>query len=478
MASRPTILRHLVQGFKALPMPHVLRTWFHRALMALVPGLYKRAAAVASANEPPILGYPPLPAHYQEPIWLADIADSLELRTGFWSIAGAVRAHVQRYGPVSHVFVLPFFATGGAETVALNFARAAVASGRGSAMVIAADMTLSGVRKLDPPSGVSMLDLSSFFPGADYPQREAILLHVLRLCAARTVHIINSEVGWQLLIRVPQRVRQDHKVFGSIFAFQYDWATGQRVGYAETYLRAVLPHVDGMLTDNARFVAQAIEAYGLATQRDRFHVVYNPLRHGAQVGCDASAAEAAARARIEASQAGSGRLQVVWAGRLDAEKRPELLLDVASTNPDMDFHVFGEVVVDGQLRQSFEGLDNLKWHGPFSRPAEVFEVVDAHAFMFTSRWEGMPNVLLEFGALGLPIVAATVGGVGELISEETGYPVPERPTAEDYSAGLRAIWRHPDEAARRVKALTMLIATRHSEAAFQARVASVPGYLD
>ena len=46
-------------------------------------------------------------------------------------------------------------------------------------------------------------------------------------------------------------------------------------------------------------------------------------------------------------------------------------------------------------------------------------------FALSSRSEGMPLVLLEAGAAGLPVVATRVGGVPEVIVEgETGLMVP------------------------------------------------------
>jgi glycosyltransferase involved in cell wall biosynthesis len=69
--------------------------------------------------------------------------------------------------------------------------------------------------------------------------------------------------------------------------------------------------------------------------------------------------------------------------------------------------------------------DHLGWHEIFSDPLLLLEV--GPAIPFRPITDGIPNVLVEAMAVGLPVVSTTVAGVPELVEHErTGLLVPER----------------------------------------------------
>jgi glycosyltransferase involved in cell wall biosynthesis len=86
----------------------------------------------------------------------------------------------------------------------------------------------------------------------------------------------------------------------------------------------------------------------------------------------------------------------------------------------------------GPLQQEAEALvreldlgDHVRFLGVRHDVPELMNAADG--YLMSSAWEGMPMVLLEAAAAGLPIVATRVGGNHELVRDgETGFLVPAR----------------------------------------------------
>jgi glycosyltransferase involved in cell wall biosynthesis len=146
-------------------------------------------------------------------------------------------------------------------------------------------------------------------------------------------------------------------------------------------------------------------------------------------------------------------LKILWAGRFTRQKRPDVLARVAEHCPEHEFDVFC-TNPDSREASDYLGrlyhLPNLKFHGAYGS----FEELAGRgydAFLYTSGWDGMPNVILEAVASGIPVIAPDVGGISEMIREETGYLVSGPDAVEEFVAYVQAIFSDP--AGARLKAV-------------------------
>lgn len=114
-----------------------------------------------------------------------------------------------------------------------------------------------------------------------------------------------------------------------------------------------------------------------------------------------------------------GELRLLSVGRLDPEKNPLLLADVLAglraRDPRWRLAVVGVGQLEDLLRQRVAELgvaDALELRGYVpSGPELRAEYHRSTAFLHVSLTEGLPQVLFEAGAAGLPVVATDVGGV-------------------------------------------------------------------
>lgn len=377
------------------------------------------------------------------------------------------------YGPATHWFALPFLSTGGAEQVALNLSRAVRALRPAQSVVLLVTDRPLVSERMSLPEGVLCLVFDDYLPpGSDLHLRQRFLHDLLRAIRPAAFHNINSESAWHLILAEGERLQRYTRLHASIFAFQFGPDGRTPVGFAAYFLARAMPVLASLTSDNQRFIDDAAARYRLSpADRARMHVLYQPCRLFA-LGGTQSASQLNPRPVAGEAQP---RLRVLWAGRLDAEKRIDLFLDVVRACPFADFHVFGQIVLgDGQ---PLPALPNLYCAGPFSSPLEWIAGGRFDAFLFTSRWEGLPNVLVEAGALGFAVIAPVVGGVGELITEATGYPLCEAPAVEDYVAALMAIRMDPAAAAQRAQALRQLVEERHAWPRFVHDLEALPDYL-
>lgn len=376
-------------------------------------------------------------------------------------------------GPVGHMIVLPFLGTGGAEMTALNFARAVRASKPSESVLIVVADRPTVDKAVQLPHGVHALALDAYYgPEASYATKGKALQQLALLIRPHTFHNINSEVGWQLIIAEGERLRAAMTVVSSIFALQFAENRRDIIGYAANFFTKGFPQVDLLLTDNHRFIEGASARFSVSeAEQAKFVAVYNPVRIDQSVALPSRHAQAEhLRGAVK-----NRPLRFLWAGRLDAEKRVDLLYAIARQCPSIHFEVFGQAVLKDTEMEPMP--TNVCLHGAFSSPAELVAHGPYDGFLFTSRWEGMPNILLEVGALGIPLIAPTVGGVGELVSDQTGYPLKEDPEPGDYIDAMQALASAPEVALAKAQRLCALIDERHGWNAFARSVRALPGYL-
>ncbi len=156
---------------------------------------------------------------------------------------------------------------------------------------------------------------------------------------------------------------------------------------------------------------------------------------------------------------------ILFVGRLDSQKAP---LDLLNAVPELldsydDLHILfvGTGPLEADInnwiadRQLESRIHLAGWQ------ADVAGLMKStYCLALPSLWEGMPNVVLEAMAAGLPVVATTVEGIGELLShQETGMVVPVG-SQQKMGAALRWLLDHPEDSLSMASSAQELIHNR------------------
>jgi len=198
------------------------------------------------------------------------------------------------------------------------------------------------------------------------------------------------------------------------------------------------------LPDHVTAVSQAAAASHMAAgmvSQSRLSVIWN--------GIDVDRWQPDAQGRAQARRELGVGDEYLWlaVGRLETVKDyPSLLLAMTRTPEKTRLLVLGAGPRESELVELAERL-GLKQRVRFAgfAPNVVRWMRAADGFVLSSRYEGLPMVLLEAGACGVPVVATDVPGTREVVvNGETGWLAPAGDAQKLAKTMMKLMYMPPD----------------------------------
>lgn len=321
--------------------------------------------------------------------------------------------------PYTDIFLLPFLVTGGADKELIQIMEGLHATQPYTRILIVCGQQKHDAEWLDRlPPNTTFIDLCKLTSASTDAAIDQVTYTLIQSLGTRArIHLKSCEFTNRFFIKYRTAFRKHHIIYYRFADDKYLYEGRMYVDkFSFSFLSDCLSDIDLLITDSQRMIE---------TDRDRFGIdpekwACLPARCDTTTTADAAAARAARR-----------QDRLLWASRIDWQKRPELLLliddELQRRKSSVTIEIFGRPLMNRFDVDNFATRPRLQYKGPFSDFGEI-DHRRYDGFVYTSMFDGVPNVVLEAMAAGLPVIAPDCDGLPEVVLPgETGILVPNLP---------------------------------------------------
>lgn len=336
------------------------------------------------------------------------------------------------------VVATPWVGHGGGDVVALNYLRAA-AHAHGFSGAVSLWTTSPAEKTVTEllPEGIHWVKTPASFEALTPDWKQRVIAQTVALVAPTVLFSVNCFQLTDALNAFASAITAHTRVYPFFFGFDRRGDGIPSSPLTDQGIRQALPLLRGIISDNDRSRQLLSDVIG-----DTAPPV---IVHRQPVAPPTGGWPAAVRARDEDLTEGAP-IRLVWPHRLDHEKGPEVLPDLARAlrraGIPARIDVWGSAVFADDLTDLLAAFDGegIDYRGPFTGGLSTLPLDEYHALLLTSHTEGLPISLIEALMVGLPILATNVGGVGEIVEHGRSGLLAEGPSdIEGLVEGVRAL---------------------------------------
>jgi glycosyltransferase involved in cell wall biosynthesis len=353
--------------------------------------------------------------------------------------------------PARAIVVVPHCRMGGSIRVAGHLT-AALCEIYGSDSVVVLRTDSSEVRFLDWfPPGCRNIDFFGSTAGLSQPERQIVLVELLRSLRPEVTFNVNSRLLWDLMAPYGKALASSMLLHAYMFCADKD-VYGCWFGYPVREFYRNFDILDGVITDSHFLKNELGVRYKLSPlQTSKVVALETPVMDPPIAIADAPKEGAAPH--------------VFWAGRFDRQKRIDTVFAIAERMNDVTFHLWGEPVADKEFR-TLKAPKNVVLEGVYRHINEL-PLDRCSLWLYTSQWDGVPNVLLEVAALGIPIVGSLAGGCDEILIEDFAERIDSVEYIPQFERGIRRVLADPAAARERAARLRKITLERRTGDAYR-----------
>ncbi|HET7052941.1 MAG TPA: glycosyltransferase [Solirubrobacterales bacterium] len=321
-------------------------------------------------------------------------------------------------GPVPILYIAPWVDLGGSDKGTIDWFKSLDRDRWAPSLITTQPSANRWLRHVEPYAE-EVWDLPDLMPGEAFPE---FILGFIESRHVQVVHIMNSRLAFDLLPDIsispeaPSIVVQLH-------AEEPDQA-----GYVRYVTRRYGNLIDAFSV-TSQHLKGVVSDYGIAPSR--ISVIYSGVDGEHEFN----------PSRVEPFALRRDASRILWPGRLVEQKDPMLTLDVIARARGRGAEFVLDIVGDGHLEEAVRvhaeriGVtDMIDWHPPSQEMARWYRSVDL--VLMTSAYEGVPYVIYESLAMGVPIVGPALPGNLEFMDADSGILVEPRDHVDRYADAI------------------------------------------
>jgi glycosyltransferase involved in cell wall biosynthesis len=414
-------------------------------------------AAAANKIDPAV--FPPLVS--QSPFHPSYAWTDMRSAVAYYEICGVVGPK-----PYDDVFLMPYLTVGGAERYFLEIINGLAAIDPARRMLV---VTGERERKSEwadrLPASCQMLELAHEWPDLLDDEIDLITFKLLQFNASANIHLRQSAFAQRFFVKFCAVLQNFNCIF---YRFTDSCVVENGVSltapWGFQFVSEYLPHFTRVICDSGRLVEDDRRTFGVSP--DKWSCLYAPIE-----------AQDCSR-QMAALEASKPPPRILWASRIAYQKRPTILPLLADRLPRIDpkirLEIHGAADPDYDVDSLVGASGRARYHGAFSAFRQIAPALFL-AIAYTSQDDGMPNILLEAAAHGIPIIAPDVGGIGDLIVDgESGLLIESHPDdavmADRYAAAIERLWSDPALRIRLAEGALRRLANQHDPEQFRNRL--------
>ncbi len=284
------------------------------------------------------------------------------------------------------------------------------------------------------PDGCRHVDVGGECSGMDNRSRQRVLVELLRSLRPAMVFNVNSGLLWESMASFGRQLSCVMSHYAYLFSNSKN-NRGEWTGYPAKYFYRLFDFHRGFITDSYFLADKLLSQFSLTpAQEHKLATLESPI------------IDPPSQVSMPISN-NAERPRVFWASRLDRQKRVDITYAVAEAMPDVDFHLWGKPVLDDSFSKLIKP-GNVFLEGTYEKFSEL-PLDTCNAWLYTSEWDGVPNILIDVAASGIPIVGSLVGGTGEVLSNGLSWPIKDIHNVKAYEQALRQVFSDPEAARAR-----------------------------